>query len=322
MLTRIKPPDQKNIFDRKVDNSWQVRVYHNGTLHGGSFAYSVYGGRDAALLAAKARRDEIYQEVGMELDVIAPAMISDRLPSSNNSGILGVTRSESIDKHAAIREVWQTTYPTPDGTKENKPFNIKRLGEIGALRAAVEARMEGISRLIGAQRYLASQQTIKILIDKYLNILVYLDSLTENDEKFLVATILDKSLKNTVKEEIINGRVGQGGFKDKLLKLWGNQCSVTGSQSLLNASHIKPWAKCSNKERLDPFNGFLFSPAYDRAFDAGFITFTDAGEIVIAKKFTSDAALIGVSSDAKINRVSPFSLEYLNYHRCYVYVGP
>ena len=38
-------------------------------------------------------------------------------------------------------------------------------------------------------------------------------------------------------------------------------------ESLLFASHIKPWSDSNNKERLDPYNGFLLTPNLDVCFD-------------------------------------------------------
>lgn len=50
-------------------------------------------------------------------------------------------------------------------------------------------------------------------------------------------------------------RVGQGKYREEMLKLWENKCAVTGSaiQEALIASHAKPWADCTNaSERLKP----------------------------------------------------------------------
>lgn len=179
--------------------------------------------------------------------------------------------------------------------------------------------MEGISALIGVKKYSASQSTIKRLIDKYLNILCYLEGISSQEEDFLMKTILDKSIKNTTKEEIINGRVGQGTFKDKLMRLWGGRCNIIGATHLLNASHIKPWAVCSSGERLDPFNGFLLSPVYDRAFDEGLISFTDEGKVIISPALGADVERLGINRNARIENLSPFSLGYLKYHRDHLF---
>jgi predicted restriction endonuclease len=69
------------------------------------------------------------------------------------------------------------------------------------------------------------------------------------------------------------------------LDYWEGRCAITGLAvpELLRASHIKPWADCdSDAERLDVFNGFLFSPNLDAAFDRGFITVADDGSVIVS----------------------------------------
>jgi hypothetical protein len=320
-----KSPELRNIFrldkgqttgtaSRGATHAWQVRVFREKKHRSKSFSDSKYGSPEAALEAAKLFRDELFKELGINFGT-GVHIITDTLPANNKSGILGVNRAESLESNAEIREVWQTAFPAESGGVETASFNIKRFGEIGAMRLAVERRMEGISALISIKKYSASKTIIKRLIDKYLNILCYLEGISPQEEDFLIKTILDKNLKNTTKEEIINGRVGQGTFKDKLLQLWGGRCSITGATHLLNASHIKPWAICTNGERLDPFNGFLLSPVYDRAFDEGFITFTDEGNISISSSLEDDVERLGINRNARIENISPFSLGYLKYHR-------
>ena len=57
----------------------------------------------------------------------------------------------------------------------------------------------------------------------------------------------------------------------QVLKIWGNRCCVTGSTTLdaIRASHIKPWRRSSNQERLDPYNGLPLVATLDALFDAG-----------------------------------------------------
>jgi putative restriction endonuclease len=83
--------------------------------------------------------------------------------------------------------------------------------------------------------------------------------------------------------ELIKARIGQGAFRAKLIVLWGS-CAVTGYKdlNLLVASHIKPWSVSSNSERLDVYNGLLLVPNLDKAFDSGFISFKESGEIMIS----------------------------------------
>jgi len=58
---------------------------------------------------------------------------------------------------------------------------------------------------------------------------------------------------------------------------------VTGREHL-RASHIKPWRLSSDAEKLDGHNGLLLSPHIDHLFDRGYITFSDAGEVVFSKR--------------------------------------
>lgn len=324
-----KAPELQNIFrldkgetdgpaTRGATHAWQVRVDRDKKHHSKTFSDSKFGSPEVSLEAAKRFRDQLFEELGIDFGVGAH-VISDILPINNKTGILGVNRAEALEPTAEIREVWQTTFPVASGGVDTASFNVKRFGEIGAMRMAVERRMEGISALIGVKKYAASQSTIKRLIDKYLNILCYLEGISPQEEDFLMKTILDKSIKNTTKEEIINGRVGQGTFKDKLMRLWGGCCNITGATHLLNASHIKPWAVCSSGERLDPFNGFLLSPVYDRAFDEGLISFTDEGKVIISPALGEDVERLGINRDARIENLSPFSLGYLKYHRDHLF---
>lgn len=75
--------------------------------------------------------------------------------------------------------------------------------------------------------------------------------------------------------------------------------------SLLRASHIKPWADCeSDAERLDIFNGFLLAPHLDAAFDAGFITVGDEGEILVSELLREeDRRLLGLDRVMKLRDV-------------------
>ena len=61
-------------------------------------------------------------------------------------------------------------------------------------------------------------------------------------------------------------------------------CPITdvNDERLLVASHIKPWAKCSDKEKIDPNNGFMFTPTYDKLFDRGFISFDDNKRMLVS----------------------------------------
>src|ERR1039458_5220747 len=72
-------------------------------------------------------------------------------------------------------------------------------------------------------------------------------------------------------------RIGQDIFRDALMDYWNGHCPMTGitEPELLRASHIVPWADCTDAQRLDVYNGLLLSALWDAAFDRGLISFTD-----------------------------------------------
>jgi len=131
------------------------------------------------------------------------------------------------------------------------------------------------------------------------------------------------NLAETEREAIIKSRVGQGRFRSLVIRAWG-ACSVTGARELaiLKASHIKPWGKASNVERLDPANGFLLIPNLDTLFDQGLITFQDDGSVTLSSGLLGeDAAALGVHAGLRLRTVFEGNLPYLRYHREHVFQG-
>lgn len=115
------------------------------------------------------------------------------------------------------------------------------------------------------------------------------------------------------------GRDGQQKFRQKLLE----QCpycpftKVTDDR-LLIASHIKPWAVASEKERVDPYNGFMFTPTYDYLFDKGFITFTEDRKVHVSPFLSSHTCgLLGLK-EGEFVQLLPMDtqrIRYLEFHR-------
>ncbi|MBW7472313.1 HNH endonuclease [Marinobacter sp. F4218] len=136
-----------------------------------------------------------------------------------------------------------------------------------------------------------------------------------------VQTILaDPQLDETEKDALVKTRKGQGRFRKELLKFW-NECAISGckNQALLVASHIKPWAKAKNRERLDPFNGLLLSPTWDRLFDTGLVAFAENGTVILSPYLSpEDRSALGIHSRIKI-KFSKEHIPYIRYHRRYVF---
>ena len=126
--------------------------------------------------------------------------------------------------------------------------------------------------------------------------------------------INDSSISNTEKSRLVNTRVGQGRFREELVKYW-KTCALTryADTQFLVASHIKPWRKSEHHERLDPYNGLLLLPNLDKAFDLGYISFEEKGKIKISGLIDQPEKL-GIKRSMRIDLARQHQ-EYMAYHR-------
>jgi putative restriction endonuclease len=74
-------------------------------------------------------------------------------------------------------------------------------------------------------------------------------------------------------------RLRQNLFASRVLGQYEHCCAFCGLDAsslrghrLLVASHVKPWAASSNRERLDPRNGIAACTIHDSAFDTGLLS--------------------------------------------------
>lgn len=143
----------------------------------------------------------------------------------------------------------------------------------------------------------------------------YIDEFYQSDITADIDDIYSQlTVDRTERESLVATRLGQGKFREGLISYWG-QCSATGykQQNMLIASHIKPWRDSTNLERLDKFNGFLFIPNIDKAFDKKFISFKPSGEILISTELEEPQRL-GIDGSIKISLAEQHQ-QYLEYHR-------
>ncbi|HEY1889473.1 MAG TPA: HNH endonuclease, partial [Steroidobacteraceae bacterium] len=118
---------------------------------------------------------------------------------------------------------------------------------------------------------------------------------------------------------LVQARRGQGIFRDNVRSI-EHACRITRVQRMehLLASHIQPWRDSSNEGRLDGENGLLLTPTVDHLFDKGFISFENAGQLIVSP--VADPVSLermGIDRDARAN-VGAFSAgqrRYLEFHR-------
>jgi hypothetical protein len=123
-------------------------------------------------------------------------------------------------------------------------------------------------------------------------------------------------LSATEREALVQARRGQGRFRQDLVEYWQG-CAVVGSavQSILRASHIQPWRKSEDWERLDPANGLLLTANLDALFDDGLISFDDQGEMLISSRLCqNERSLLQIGGKLRKAPVAN-QIRYLKYHR-------
>ncbi len=109
------------------------------------------------------------------------------------------------------------------------------------------------------------------------------NDVTPQEKKEIEIINKSKDITETERYALLKSRRGQGQFKSGVLKL-SPTCLFTGIKypTLLTAGHIKPWVDSDNKEKLDPHNGFLLTPTYDRLFDRNLISFDKMGKLLVS----------------------------------------
>ncbi len=126
-------------------------------------------------------------------------------------------------------------------------------------------------------------------------------------------------ISETERRALIQARLGQGCFRDRLMSYWSGKCAVTGVDipELLRASHIKPWRLSDNCERLDPENGLLLTANLDAAFDRGLLSFSDSGAILFSMRLGAAAHdILGIKPGACLTKpLSAKQKSFLEFHR-------
>jgi len=140
-------------------------------------------------------------------------------------------------------------------------------------------------------------------------------------DKEQLRIVKDESIATTERDQLVKARVGQGLFRSRV-ELLDPVCRITGvsDRRFLRASHIKPWAKSTNAEKLDGANGLLLAPHADHLFDKGFISFDDSGKMLLSDRLPPSVISAWSLSQSTLPRpLTPKQSLYMGYHRTNVF---
>jgi hypothetical protein len=201
------------------------------------------------------------------------------------------------------------------------PVDLREV-EADEFRRMLGRKIEGMHQAPGAIKGGNAQKRIRLCLEKPVLPTQILASSGEpvpsgDDVEYA------PGVTETEREYLRAARLGQGGFREQLMKRWDKGCPVAGivNADLLVASHIKPWKVCTNSERLDPNNGILLSALMDRLFDRGLITFADNGTMIVSPRLSpTDKQLCGLDG-AKEIAFSEKNRQYLAYHRAFRFLS-
>jgi putative restriction endonuclease len=157
-----------------------------------------------------------------------------------------------------------------------------------------------------------SQRDIGQLIQEAAN------PLDDEDDEIIELEVQSRQLQGDLEKiQFVKARRGQGLFKANV-RLYENECRVTHVTNIkhLRASHIKPWSKSKDEEKLDGANGLLLAPHVDHLFDRGFISFSGSGDLLVSGKLnTSVLKKWSISLPQNVGTFHKEQKKYLEYHQ-------
>lgn len=172
-------------------------------------------------------------------------------------------------------------------------------------KAAISSRLKNYGRFIPLD-----DSQVNILLEK-VNPL-HTTSFLKLQKDVETPIVLDE----TEKDSVVKARIGQSIFKRNLLAI-EKKCRLCGvsDERLLVASHIKPWSKSNNRERLDVNNGLLLCPNHDALFDKGYISFEKDGLILISNSLDKYSKIFLNINETMNIGMKKSQQQYMKWHR-------
>ena len=246
--------------------------------------------------------------------------------------------SQDYAKKDELPQLWNERFELINNLEDMIFFDIYDQNQISGVRGYINSKDEAYNIIRKIALPLVSYIYVeKIEYEKntlfYWKLFVDFEAIWQKQNDPLVFTYGKKKDEVKVeskkdkknKKEVSYAREGQGKYREKLLE----QCrycpfTMISDERLLIASHIKPWAASDEKEKVDPYNGYMLSPLYDKLFDRGFITFTSERHVILSDFISSYTwKQIGLKNDTFIKNLpmDKKRIEYFKFHHKSVFKG-
>ncbi len=226
--------------------------------------------------------------------------------------------------------------PLSNRTIEHYSGGVKTVSEEMLKQKVISKRLEdmnlselerAIFRIFQDKNFIAKNTTGKEMysnaLKKFRSFIYFNEGGYSSEDEEVEKINKNPAFTKTEKETLIKARVGQGTYRNQLIKKFNGTCIVTGLQlkQVLTASHIKPWCVCNNSERVDVENGLLLSATYDRLFDSGLISFDKKGQMMISSIIPAhDANILQLKPNAIFNIGYNNNMDkYIEYHNKYIF---
>lgn len=234
--------------------------------------------------------------------------------------------SERMDKIAMLDDVImfdihdQDQIEGPRGYVNSNDFGYQIIRELSLPLVSYISAMQLVDKSGSVLFYWKLFVDFDAIQDKQNALVFTYGGKHKDDEEVEVTPKDDKKNK-----ELRYAREGQGKYRELLLEECPF-CPITkiNDERLLIASHIKPYAVSTDDEKLDPKNGFMLSPMYDKLFDRGFITFTDDKKMFVSDWISpKNQQRIGLTNGEYIQALplDDARKNYLAFHRSSVFHG-
>lgn len=238
-----------------------------------------------------------------------------------------------------LPQLWQKRFAYINTLDDIIFFNIQDQVQIQGARGYVNSKDEGYEIIREISLPLVSYVSVMKLVDRlgqiyyYWKLFVDFDAIEEKENALVFTYGKKKNVENAIvtaksktkEKEIGYARIGQGKYRELLLE----ECpfcpfTKINDERLLIASHIKPWVVSNDEEKIDPKNGYILSPMYDKLFDRGFITFTADRKVWISDWLSpQNQKRIGITNGMFLQALpmDDVRMRYLDFHHTSVFHG-